>query len=66
MLVPILINSLHLCSGYNPGTNKPLPVILSLPGDPGESSRNMEYKKMSKEHIYYVYILANKRNGTIY
>ncbi len=21
---------------------------------------------MSKEHIYYVYILANKRNGTIY
>ena len=35
-------------------------------GNPGGSSRNVMHNKIKKAHIYYVYILANKRNGTLY
>jgi len=40
-------------------------VIPGLTRDPGLNSRNIIYN-MKEEKNYYVYILASKRNGTLY
>jgi putative endonuclease len=35
-------------------------------GNPGANEMNAMYNTTKKAHIYYVYILASKRNGTLY
>jgi putative endonuclease len=35
-------------------------------GNPGERGTTVNFARMSKDNYYYVYILANKRNGTLY
>jgi putative endonuclease len=35
-------------------------------GNLGENGRKIKYKRMSKNYIFYVYILSSKRNGTLY
>lgn len=35
-------------------------------GNPGLNRTTVNYNQMTKQHIYYVYILASSRNGTLY
>ncbi|MFH1482205.1 MAG: hypothetical protein ABIE46_01670 [Patescibacteria group bacterium] len=42
------------------------PPQLAGGGDPGASSRNIKYKKIIKNHIYYSFILTFKRYCTLY
>jgi len=49
-----------------PSCHSRTPLGINYGGNPGEKERNDNNNKMRKEHQYYLYILTNKRNGTLY
>jgi len=64
-LFPAGVERSPLCHS-RPEWNGALSVIPGRSVSGGEGNPELNRKNMNKEHNYYIYILASKRNGTLY